>query len=85
MGAVLARRARQHREGVGLTALGARAVGPVDPLDVAIAIAREAGALLVDRATRAPVGVSSKSTRTDLVSDADRAADALVVERIRSV
>jgi len=50
-----------------------------------MSIAREAGALLVDRGTRAPSGVSSKTTRTDLVSDADRAADALVVERIRSV
>ena len=49
-----------------------------------MAIAREAGALLLERAGRAPEGVSSKSSRTDLVSDADRAADALVVERIRS-
>ncbi len=49
-----------------------------------MSIARKAGALLVDRATRAPSGVSSKSTRTDLVSDADRAADALVVELIHS-
>lgn len=39
--------------------------------------------MLLDRATRAPSGISSKSSRTDLVSDADRAADALVVERIR--
>ena len=31
-----------------------------------------------------PSGIASKSTRTDLVSDADRAADALVVERIRA-
>ncbi len=38
----------------------------------------------MDRATAAPRGVSAKSSRTDLVSDADRAADALVVERIRS-
>ena len=30
------------------------------------------------------MGVSSKSTRTDLVSDADRAADALVVGRIQA-
>ena len=44
----------------------------------------DAGALLRDRSTRAPSGVSAKSTRTDLVSDADRAADALVVQRIRA-
>jgi myo-inositol-1(or 4)-monophosphatase len=49
-----------------------------------VSIAREAGALLLDRSTRAPEGVSSKSTRTDLVSDADRAADVLVVGRIRA-
>lgn len=49
-----------------------------------MSIAREAGALLVDRASRAPSGIASKSTRTDLVSDADRAADALVVQRIRA-
>ena len=55
-----------------------------DALALAIDIARAAGALLLDRATRAPSGVSSKSTRTDLVSDADRAADALVVRRIRA-
>ena len=40
--------------------------------------------MLLDKATRAPSGISAKSTRTDLVSDADRAADALVVERIRA-
>jgi myo-inositol-1(or 4)-monophosphatase len=32
----------------------------------------------------APTGIASKSTRTDLVSDADRDADALVVARIRA-
>ena len=56
-----------------------------DRLAFAAELAREAGALLVDRARRTPSGVSSKSTRTDLVSDADRAADALVVGRIRAV
>jgi myo-inositol-1(or 4)-monophosphatase len=40
--------------------------------------------LLLDRARGAPTGVSSKSTRTDLVSDADRAADALVVGRLQA-
>lgn len=49
-----------------------------------MAIARAAGGLLLDRSTRAPTGVSAKSTRTDLVSDADRAADELVVSRLRA-
>jgi len=40
--------------------------------------------LLLDRAGRAPSGISAKSTRTALVSDADRAADALVVERLHA-
>lgn len=40
--------------------------------------------MLLDRATRAATGISSKSTRTDLVSDADRAADELVVSRLRA-
>jgi len=52
-------------------------------VSVAAAIARAAGALLLGRSTRAPTGISSKSTRTDLVSDADRAADELVVSRLR--
>jgi len=55
-----------------------------DPLAFAVELAREAGALLRDRARRAPTGVAAKSTRTDLVSDADRAADRLAVARIRT-
>jgi myo-inositol-1(or 4)-monophosphatase len=54
---------------------------PVDPLDVAIAAAREAGALLLTRA-RDPGTVSEKGRRGDLVTDADRAAETAVLERL---
>ena len=39
---------------------------------------------MLERSRQAPTGVAWKSTRTDLVSDADRDADALVVARIRA-
>ncbi|MHB8631399.1 MAG: inositol monophosphatase family protein [Candidatus Limnocylindria bacterium] len=55
-----------------------------DTASFAAAVAEEAGALLLERSRRTPTGVASKSTRTDLVSDADRDADALVVGRIRA-
>jgi myo-inositol-1(or 4)-monophosphatase len=51
-------------------------------LALAESVAREAGALLLERFGGPATGVSSKSSRTDLVSDADRAAEALIVERI---
>lgn len=54
----------------------------VDLLDLAQRSARAAGEMLRDRFARPPEGVSSKSTPTDLVSDADRASDALLVEMI---
>jgi myo-inositol-1(or 4)-monophosphatase len=43
-------------------------------------VARVAGALLLDHATRVPVAVESKSSTTDLVSAADRASEELLVE-----
>ena len=53
-------------------------------LTLAIACARAAGDLL-DKRARAPMtGLTSKSSRTDLVSDADRDAEALVVGMIRA-
>ncbi|MEO7203112.1 MAG: inositol monophosphatase family protein [Candidatus Tumulicola sp.] len=55
---------------------------PADPLDVAIAAAREAGALLRRRA-RDPGMVSEKGRRGDLVTDADRAAESAVLDRLR--
>jgi myo-inositol-1(or 4)-monophosphatase len=47
---------------------------------IAERVARAAGALLLDHATRRPVAVESKSSTTDMVSAADRDAEALIVE-----
>ncbi|HEX3327731.1 MAG TPA: inositol monophosphatase family protein [Actinomycetota bacterium] len=47
-------------------------------LEIAEGAAREAGALLMERFGSAATGVSSKSTPTDPVSDADRDAEALI-------
>jgi len=54
----------------------------VDPLDFITALAREAGALLRDR-LNGPREIAEKQ-RKDLVTDADRASEALIVERIRA-
>jgi len=51
---------------------------PRDVLDVAIEAARAAGAELVARHGRPARGVSTKANPTDLVSDADRAAEAAI-------
>lgn len=56
---------------------------PAELVDLAVAAARAAGAELRERATRPAEGVESKSTRTDLVSAADRAADELIQGMIR--
>ena len=53
-------------------------------LDLAVRAAHAAGALLLDRFGGHQSGLSSKSSRTDLVSDADRAAEDLIVGMIRS-
>ena len=50
-------------------------------LDSAIQIAREAGAILRDRFDE-PRTIETKSTSIDLVTDVDRASDALLVDRI---
>ncbi len=50
-----------------------------DLLDLAERAARAAGELLLQRFTGPAEGVSSKSTPTDLVSDADRASEELLV------
>ena len=49
---------------------------------LAEAIAREAGALLRDGLDRVRLQVDTKSTGTDMVSEMDRAAEALIVERL---
>lgn len=53
-----------------------------DPLELALDVAREAGALLLDR-LHAPIVIAEKSRRADLVTDADRASEMLIVSRLR--
>lgn len=53
-------------------------------LSLAERAARAAGEFLLDRFRQPPRGVSSKSTPTDLVSDADRASERLIVDLISS-
>jgi myo-inositol-1(or 4)-monophosphatase len=53
-------------------------------LNLACAVAREAGALLLDRLGTARTDVTSKSSPTDLVSEVDTAAEALIVSRLRT-
>jgi myo-inositol-1(or 4)-monophosphatase len=53
-----------------------------DLLAVALDAARAAGGLLLERAREPATGLATKTSRTDLVSDADRAAEALIVEVI---
>ncbi|MDQ3646214.1 MAG: inositol monophosphatase [Actinomycetota bacterium] len=51
-------------------------------LELAMLGARRAGALLLERFAGSPQGVDSKSSPTDPVSDADRDAEALLIELI---
>src|SRR5947208_897902 len=51
-------------------------------LELAVAAAHDAGALLLERFGRPASGVESKSSTTDMVSDADRAAERLLLDRI---
>jgi myo-inositol-1(or 4)-monophosphatase len=53
-------------------------------LDTALRAAHEAGALLLERFRRPAHGVESKSSGTDMVSDADRDAEALIMSVIRA-
>jgi myo-inositol-1(or 4)-monophosphatase len=62
--------------GAGLTANAA------ELLEVAVDAARAAGELLVERFAEAATGVRTKSTDTDLVSDADTAAERAIVELV---
>jgi myo-inositol-1(or 4)-monophosphatase len=54
----------------------------VDPLDFATVLAREAGAILLDRFGK-PLEVERKGHRNDLVTDADRASEAHIIDAIR--
>ena len=51
-------------------------------LELALAAAHDAGSLLLERFGGPASGVQSKSSTTDMVSDADRAAERLLLERI---
>ncbi len=53
-----------------------------DLLAMAVRIAREAGTILLDRFGGPARGVDTKSTSTDLVSDADREAERLITDAI---
>ena len=55
----------------------------MDPLDVATLAAREAGALLLSM-WHEPLEVREKGLRGDLVTKADRAAEAAIVARLRA-
>jgi myo-inositol-1(or 4)-monophosphatase len=55
-----------------------------DLLDLAVDIAREAGALLRSYAGRTDLDVGTKTTATDPVSAADRASERLISERIHT-
>jgi myo-inositol-1(or 4)-monophosphatase len=56
---------------------------PDELLDLATRLAREAGALLLDRLAAVRHGVTSKSSPTDVTTDADRAAEDLIVGALR--
>ncbi len=53
-----------------------------DLLAIAVDAARRAGHLLVEARGRQPQAVSTKSSRTDMVTDVDRASEALIVAAI---
>jgi myo-inositol-1(or 4)-monophosphatase len=49
----------------------------------ATSVAEEAGQLLLDRLNQERTAVSTKSSLTDMVTDADRASEALIVQRLK--
>lgn len=53
-------------------------------LALALAAARRAGELLLARAGEPASGLAAKTSSTDLVSDSDRAAEAVIVDTIRA-
>lgn len=53
---------------------------PDEPLDIAVRLARDAGGLLLDYARGRSLGVRTKTSETDPVSDADRDAERLITE-----
>jgi myo-inositol-1(or 4)-monophosphatase len=55
---------------------------PLELLALASDIAREAGLLLAERLPQARTSITTKSSMTDMVTEVDREAEALVVSRI---
>jgi myo-inositol-1(or 4)-monophosphatase len=53
-----------------------------DPLETAVAVANEAGAALLQYLAQ-PREISEKARRADLVTDADRASEAIVIAHLR--
>jgi myo-inositol-1(or 4)-monophosphatase len=53
------------------------------PLQSAVAAAREAGAVLLEHLHR-PLHIEQKQRRADLVTDADKASEAVIVARLRA-
>jgi myo-inositol-1(or 4)-monophosphatase len=58
-------------------------VSAPDPLQLALEVAIEAGAVLMERLSQ-PREIEEKGRRADLVTDADRASEAIVVRRLRA-
>jgi myo-inositol-1(or 4)-monophosphatase len=54
-----------------------------DALNTAVAAARQAGAVLLEYLHR-PLHIEQKSRRADLVTEADRASERVIVERLRA-
>lgn len=59
------------------------APNPHTLLELAVEAARAAGALLHDRFGGPATGLTTKSTRTDLVSDADRDAERIILDLVQ--
>jgi myo-inositol-1(or 4)-monophosphatase len=57
---------------------------PAQFLDLAVAVAHEAGAMLLDGAGRVRTVVETKSTGTDMVTEMDRASERLIADRLQS-
>jgi myo-inositol-1(or 4)-monophosphatase len=55
----------------------------IDALETALAVAAEASAVLLEHLSR-PREIEEKGRRADLVTDADRASEALIVTRLRA-
>jgi myo-inositol-1(or 4)-monophosphatase len=59
--------------------------GGAELLDLGVAVAREAGRMLIDKRPAAgPDVVETKSSPTDVVTQMDKAAERLIVDRIRA-